>query len=136
MKVGEFFDLAEFASKDGTPYPTTWINPRLRPLALELDWLRRRVGPLVVVSGFRTEAYNRRIGGARASQHVEGRAADIRPLNVSLEQLRLVVRERLADSTTRLRGVGWYRSFVHVDTRPSSRLVAWQGRSIPAGTFA
>lgn len=133
MKVGEFFELEEFRCKDGTPYPSAWIVSRLRPLVRELDELRRRVGPLVVVSGFRTTAYNRQIGGARGSQHVEGRAADVRPLNAPIEQLRVVVRHRLLEPGCRLRGVGWYNRFVHVDNRPSTRLAVWQGRQMPAG---
>jgi len=133
VKVGEFFTLDEFRCKDGTPYPEKWIASRLRPLVVELDELRRRVGPLVVVSGFRTPAYNRRIGGSHGSQHLEGRAADIRPLHTTIEKLRVLVRHRLLETGCTLRGVGWYKTFVHVDIRRSGRRVAWQGRGMPAG---
>lgn len=43
-----------------------------------LDPLREAWGkPIVVNSGYRCEALNRAVGGATASQHVKGQAADI-----------------------------------------------------------
>lgn len=43
-----------------------------------LDSLRTYVGvPLEISSGFRTESYNRKIGGVPGSAHTEGKAADI-----------------------------------------------------------
>lgn len=43
---------------------------RLRPL-------RRRVGRVIVVGGYRCEAVNRAVHGAEHSQHLRGEAADI-----------------------------------------------------------
>lgn len=43
-----------------------------------LDPLRERFGrPIIVNSGFRNEELNRAVGGAKASQHMKGEAADI-----------------------------------------------------------
>lgn len=47
-------------------------------LVRHLEQLRKRVGgPIVIVSGHRCEWWNARIGGARSSQHLNGRAADL-----------------------------------------------------------
>lgn len=42
-----------------------------------LEPLRRRVGRVIVVGGYRSEAVNRAVHGAEHSQHLRGEAADI-----------------------------------------------------------
>ena len=44
-----------------------------------LEPARLLVGPIIVCSGFRSEAVNSKVGGVRNSQHLTGQAADIRP---------------------------------------------------------
>ncbi len=44
-----------------------------------LEPARLEVGPIIINSGFRCEAVNRRVGGVKNSQHLLGQAADIRP---------------------------------------------------------
>ena len=46
---------------------------------LLLEPARQIVGPIIINSGFRNEAVNRRVGGVKNSQHLIGQAADIRP---------------------------------------------------------
>ena len=53
-----------------------------------LDPLRERWGSAIIInSGFRCEALNRAVGGAKASYHRLGMAADIRPRNGRLAEL-------------------------------------------------
>jgi hypothetical protein len=63
------FAVEEFACRDGSPYPKELIGSRLLPLCQVLEVVREAAGgrPLRIISGFRSEAYNRKIGGARAS---------------------------------------------------------------------
>ncbi|MBA9846674.1 DUF882 domain-containing protein [Ralstonia insidiosa] len=77
--------------------------------------------PIVVTSGYRTQATNGRTeGSARNSMHLVGRAADIRVPDVPTEYL-----ARLG-LYLRGGGVGYYatKQFVHVD---SGRLRTWAG---------
>jgi zinc D-Ala-D-Ala carboxypeptidase len=62
---------------DNSPPPA--VLQALRTLCTEvLEPLRARIGgPLVINSGYRGPALNRRIGGAATSQHVLGEAVDI-----------------------------------------------------------
>ncbi len=46
-----------------------------------LEPARLIVGPIIINSGFRCEAVNRKVGGVKNSQHLIGQAADIRPKN-------------------------------------------------------
>lgn len=53
-----------------------------------LDPLRERWGsPIIVTSGYRCEELNRAVGGAKASYHRLGMAADVRPQNGRLAGL-------------------------------------------------
>ena len=44
-----------------------------------LEPARMIVGPIIISSGYRNEAVNRKVGGVKNSQHLLGQAADIRP---------------------------------------------------------
>ena len=132
MSLGKYFAVGEFDCKDGTPYPTALITERLVPLVETLDVIREAWGsPLTVISGYRSPAYNTRIGGARQSQHMLGTAADIRPkAGWSPQKLHDVILELYqAGKLPDLGGLGAYPTFVHVDVRPraNNRLARWSG---------
>jgi len=68
------FSRSEFADRrTGQVY----VDPRLVAV---LECLRSRGGgrPLVILSGFRSAVTNSAVGGAPNSQHLYGRAADLR----------------------------------------------------------
>lgn len=82
-------------------------------LLATLDSLRLHLGvPLVVASGARCAAYNRKVGGALGSYHVRGLAVDVMwPAYCAKEQLfGQAYREGFV-------GFGLYPSFVHLDLR-------------------
>jgi uncharacterized protein YcbK (DUF882 family) len=123
---------AELACKDGTPYPQAWRATRAVELAALFEAIRAECDdrPIAVTSAYRTPAYNRRIGGARLSQHVEGRALDLKPpKGMGIAEFYRRIRA-LADRLDTLKGLGRYRTFVHVDTRPASRLAVWSGTGV------
>lgn len=134
MRITDNFHLSEFGQKarHGLPaieYPAAWINDRLRPLCHRMEALRYHLGkPITIISGYRSEAYNRKIGGARHSQHVAGRAADIVVLGVEARKVHSLCLKLVAAGELRLGGLGEYPGFVHLDLRDSSRLVRWTGK--------
>lgn len=105
------FSRWEFDSHDGARAAPT------RELLDALERLRAIVGhPLRIVSGYRSPAHNRAVGGAARSQHLYNRAADIPVLYATLAQA------RAAGFT----GVGTRAGYaVHVDVRPG-RNVGWK----------
>lgn len=133
-KVTAHFTAEEFGqpARHGwrrAAYPARWIAGRLRPLCGALEVLRAALGgrPMTVVSGYRSAAYNRAIGGARRSQHVEGRAADLRVSGVTPAKVHAVALELQRQGKIRIGGLGKYPGFVHVDVRPGKRLARWEG---------
>lgn len=136
MKITPHFDTDEFAQRawSGGPrveYPTKWIKERLTPLCLALEVLRDELGGkgVHILSGYRSEAFNRSIKGARLSQHVQGRAADIRVSGVPADRVHAVALQLILDGRIpQVRGLGRYDSFTHLDVRPTVSLVQWPVR--------
>lgn len=129
--ISAHFTREEFDSRDGTIYPARWIGTRLALLVAVLEDLRARVGgrAITVLSGYRSPAHNRRVGGARASQHMEGRAADIRVAGLSPAEVHAELLAMYREGDHRIGGLGRYNTFTHVDVRPSGaqRLASWTG---------
>lgn len=123
-----YLTWAELQCKDGTPYPDKWRDSRAVDLALLFEDIRSFFGgkPIKVLSGYRSEKHNRSIGGARFSQHVQGRALDLRPPDgVTLDQFYAGIKTNAV--RWGVRGLGKYKTFVHVDVRPTDRIVMWNG---------
>ena len=82
-KLSANFTVAEFACKDGSD--PVFVDSSLAAL---LQKIRDHFGrPVVITSGYRTAAHNKAVGGAAYSQHLYGRAADIRVQGIPVEQL-------------------------------------------------
>jgi uncharacterized protein YcbK (DUF882 family) len=80
-----------------------------------LNRMRNDFGfPLHVVSGARCAAYNKKVGGAKHSQHLKGLAADI-ALPLDGEEKHLVIYYAMREPT--FKGRGFYHTFIHVDQR-------------------
>ena len=81
----KYFSIGELSQSDtademGIPnHPNTMQKMNMEKLIVNvLDPIRSMYGkPIYVNSGFRSESLNRWIGGAKNSQHMEGKAADI-----------------------------------------------------------
>ena len=75
-----------------------------------LEQLRYNLGgnAIVVNSGYRCSSHNRAVGGIPNSEHLYGRAADIRVVGVLPSKV-------YTASDKIFRGVGRYRTFTHVD---------------------
>ena len=76
------FTLAEFCNWKKYPEnkPTVQqISNMIYGCRNLLEPARQIVGPIIINSGFRNADVNRRVGGVKNSQHLQGCAADIRP---------------------------------------------------------
>lgn len=73
-KLSEHFRVREFRCRDGSD--KILVNEELPKV---LEQLRQKVGSdaVIITSGYRTQQHNAAVGGAKASQHLKGNAADI-----------------------------------------------------------
>lgn len=94
------------------------IEANLAKLAVQLEALRAEIGsPLHINSGYRCPAYNKRIGGATASQHMQGTAADLSGRGTSPARIFQAAGKVAAFKNG---GIGRYDYFTHVDIRPGA----------------
>ena len=93
---GNYFTFQELVTTE-TGLPNTISSPsylgNLASLWDNLNYIREKFGkPIYINSAFRSPQVNRAVNGAKRSLHLQGRAADIRPKNLSdLEQLWSIV---------------------------------------------
>ena len=79
---------------------------------IRLDHLRENAKiPLKINSSFRSPDYNEKIGGAKFSQHLLGKAVDIHCVDSSM-RAKLIEHALLLGFT-----IGVAKSFIHIDTR-------------------
>ena len=117
MKLTENLKRQEFDCKDGTKVPAELL-PNIQKLAEQLQILRDHLGESIHKnSGYRSPAYNKRIGGVKNSQHVLGKAADITCKSKTPKQLAAIIEKLITAGTLRFGGMGVYPGFVHVDIR-------------------
>lgn len=109
-QISKNFKVKEFRCKDG--FDKVLIDENF--VRTKLQAIRDHFGaPVTVNSAYRTESYNKKIGGAKSSYHMKGQAFDIvvkgrTPLEVA----------RYAQ-TLNINGIIQYNGFVHVDSRPA-----------------
>ena len=117
MQITTNFKLSEFNCKDGSKIPDNLI-PNIVQLAENLQVLRDYLGvPLTINSAYRSPAYNSKIGGAKFSQHLEAKAADISTSKFTPEQVHAAILKLISEGKMKQGGVGLYNSWVHYDTR-------------------
>lgn len=110
-KLSANFNVREFRCKDGSD--PIFVDSDLVKL---LQQIRDHFGKAVIInSAYRTPPHNKASGGSIYSQHLYGKAADIRISGVSVDALADYAEKLLGNSG----GVGRYydKGFVHVDVR-------------------
>lgn len=83
------------------------MNPELMKF---IEWLLRRNIHFAVTSAFRTKERNKECNGSKNSQHLTGDAVDLSPLNTSIGNFVLQIK----DSPFKFDQLIKYPSFVHI----------------------
>jgi zinc D-Ala-D-Ala carboxypeptidase len=115
-KLSRSFIWREFRQRDGVMPPASSWPAYVELVQRFLQPLRDAMGPVVITSGYRSQTYNARVGGARASRHVPTSepgvvAADISVPGRSPREVYAALEKMGAP------GLGLYSTHVHVDTR-------------------
>lgn len=138
MQITPHFRSKEFNCKDGTHVPNQYM-PNVKALAQQLEVLRAALGnkPIIITSGYRTPAHNKKVGGADNSQHLTASAADIVVKGVPPEQIAATLQQLITAGKIKEGGVGLYDNFVHYDIRGTA--ARWDNRkkkvnTLPANT--
>jgi hypothetical protein len=124
MKLTKNFEAKEFFSRTQPNGPKQIPPPakyagNLQTLAVNLQKIRDKVGPLIINSGYRTPKYNASpsVGGAKNSQHLFAKAADISHATLTGPELHKVVLDMINKGEIHNGGLGKYNNFVHYDIR-------------------
>lgn len=107
IQLSKNFKLSEFVCKEGKN--EVHIDMKLIDKLQQLRELLDK--PVSIVSGYRSPAYNKLIGGATDSRHMYGDAADIKVTGIA------PIDVALAAEGVGFDGIGVYDTWTHVDTR-------------------
>lgn len=104
---------------NGSDGLTVEVSANLEALFKAMDAIREHFGkPITVHVAYRPDAYNKQIGGAKHSSHIEGKACDFHVVGMDCDEVRQNILDNgLLDSLNLrmedLPGSSW----VHLDTR-------------------
>ena len=116
-KLSTHFRVKEFACTDGSD--PIFIDTDLVNI---LQKIRNHFGKAVTItSAYRTPAHNKAVGGTTYSQHLYGRACDIKVKGVAPKKVAAYVEKLMPNKG----GIGIYKTFTHVDVRASKS--RWNG---------
>ncbi len=118
VPTSDNFSMSEFACNCGAQVPADyWGNLQL--LMDNLEVIRAHFGgkPITINSGYRTPAYNKKVGGVSSSQHLTGSAADFKVSGVSPNKVHSACVLLRSQGKLKNGGIGKYFTFTHFDIR-------------------
>lgn len=116
-KLSTNFKVKEFACTDGSD--PIFIDSELVTI---LQKIRTHFGKSVTItSAYRTPTKNKAVGGTTYSQHLYGKAADIKVKGVAPKKVAAFAEILMPNKG----GIGTYSTFTHVDIR--SAKARWKG---------
>ena len=118
MKLTDNFSLEEFECKCGCKMPE-FVKKNIVELAENLQVLRDEVGRLDLTNAYRCKAHNADVGGSVNSQHLLGKAGDIKSSYFTPSEIAKTTDDMMKNETFKIGGIGIYNTFTHVDTRGS-----------------
>jgi len=133
-KLTKNFSISEFSCRCGCTMPSG-VLLNIERLAVELQLLRTRCGASITInSAYRCKAHNKSVGGAKSSQHLLGKAADIVIKGFTPDEVVNIVYDMLENPFLEgmyVGGVGRYNSFTHLDIRElrEHSITLWDNRT-------
>ena len=116
IRLSTNFKVKEFACQDGSD--PIFIDSELVSV---LQKIRNHFGkPVNITSAYRTPNHNKNVGGTTYSQHLYGKAADIKVQGIAPKEVATYAETLLGEG-----GIGIYNTFTHVDVRSTKS--RWQG---------
>lgn len=116
-KLSTNFRVKEFACTDGSD--PIFIDSDLVNI---LQKIRSHFGKTVTItSAYRTPGRNKAVGGETYSQHLYGKAADIKVNGISPKKVAAYAETLLKNKG----GIGTYSAFTHIDVRATK--ARWKG---------
>ena len=117
MQLTKNFSKSEFDCKCGCEMPKDVLN-NVQKLANQLQIIRDKVNvPITINSAYRCPKHNSIIGGAKSSQHLQGKASDIVIEGYSNEDVADLIEGLIASGDILQGGLGRYNTFTHYDIR-------------------
>lgn len=118
MTLTRNFKWEEFACNSGAKFSPE-AERNIRTLAAQLEVIREAAGgrSIRINSGYRSPAHNTKIGGAKNSQHLLGKAADIVISGMTPTQTADLIEKLISEGKIMQGGVGRYATFTHYDIR-------------------
>ena len=93
------------------------VEENIKELADNLQVLRDVIGRIDLTNAYRCEEHNADVGGATDSQHIKGKAADIKSSTLNPSEIASVVDDLMKIEWFKIGGIGIYNTFTHVDIR-------------------
>ena len=115
-KLTENFSMDEFECKCGCVMPE-FVKKNVQELAENLQVIRDAYGKIDLTNSYRCKDHNADVGGSVNSQHLKGKAADIKSKQFSPSEIATITDDLMKNESFTLGGVGIYNTFTHVDIR-------------------
>lgn len=120
MYLSKNFKEEEFICKCGKCKEVpAGLKENLILLCQQLEKIRFFTGAIIINSGVRCVSHNKKVGGVPNSQHLKGKAADIRVKSMYAEDLYEKILELKRQEIIKIGYIQLYKTkkFVHIDVR-------------------
>ena len=94
-----------------------FVKKNIIELAENLQVIRDVVGKLNLTNAYRCKEHNADVGGATNSQHLKGKAADVKSKEYDVLEVSKIIEGLIKSEKIEQGGIGIYNTFTHYDIR-------------------